>query len=140
MKKLNRAQSGRLETTLWLLNRSVFDLQRILELSEIDEPMFHSRSALTPERKAVLRERIADVRGRIAGLARDYVLERREENPLTRVASQLHAHWAGIEDSKSKMLSKYGEIPAGLKETLDPELDRLNEGVSRLLAELKPAP
>ncbi len=136
---MNRAQAGRLESTLWLLNHSVFDLERLLELSEVDEPTFHWKSSFTEERKTRIRARLAEVRAMIAALTRDHDLEKREENLLTRVAAQLHTQWVDIEDSKTKILKRYGEIPEGLKEKLDPELDRLNEGVNRLLAELRPS-
>jgi hypothetical protein len=135
---MNRAQAGRLESTLWLLNHSVFDLERLLELSEVDEPTFHWKSSFTDERKARIRARLAEVRAMIAALTRDHDLEKREENLLTRVAAQLHTQWVDIEDSKTKILKRYGEIPEGLKEKLDPELDRLNAGVNSLLAELRP--
>jgi hypothetical protein len=133
---MNRAQAGRLETTLRLLNESLFELERVLALPDVDEPTFRWTCALSDERKSRASARAVELRAAIGRLAREHSVAKREENALARVTAQLHAHWVSIEDTKCKALSKYGELPAGLKDTLDPQLDRLNDGVRALLDEL----
>jgi hypothetical protein len=134
---MNRIQTSRLETTLLLLNRSVLELDRLLELSELDEPMFHSKSPFSAEKKGSIRARLAELRQMIARLALDHGIEKREEEMLSRVRGEFNSHWVMIEDTKCKEMSRYGEIAPELKDTLDPELDRLASGVLSLLDSLR---
>ena len=70
-------------------------------------------------------------------LAREHGVEKREEELFSRVRAELNSHWVTIEDTKTKEMSRYGDVAADMMDALDPELDRLAGDVLALLDSLR---
>ena len=63
----------------------------------------------------------------IRSLSRSLELEKKEEDPLSLIRSEMVISWANLLDSRPAKLGRYGDIPAGLAEKLDPAVSNLAE-------------
>jgi len=131
---MNQAQAISLRNTLLALNRTIRDLDALLQTEEVGEPVFFWRNNLSKEKKGRIAKYTGEIRGRIQDIARDHGVEPEAQDLLKDCWARLSAHWVSIEETKSKALSRYGAVSPEDAVSLDPAMEDLGALVTRLIA------
>ena len=117
---LNANQRRSLSGELRHLERNLLDLRQRLTVSH--QGILIDRRALEPAAWAALEPLFEQMLQEIRVLADHFGLERRDENAQGVLQAEMAGVWAGLLDSLSPKLGRFGEVDPGLAHTLDPHL------------------
>ena len=124
---LNPQQRSSLRTTLLSFEKNLREAQSWLDGNKEDGILYKSELHLSEEHRRQCASKIAEALGQIRSLSRSLELEKKEEDPLSLIRSEMVISWANLLDSRPAKLGRYGDIPAGLAEKLDPAVSNLAE-------------
>ena len=83
---------------------------------------------------------IDQIRLEIAGLTRDYELERTQESAAAAIAALMSSAWEGLGDCRPASLRGYGPVNPGLHSALGPRIERLAELTLQVVRQAKANP
>ena len=129
---LNPQQRSSLRGALQSFEKSLRDAQAWLDGAEENGILYNARVRMPEERRREVAREIAEALDHIGELSRSLQLEKKEENPLRLIGSELVINWANLLDSRSAKLSRYGNVAPDLEERLDPAMLDLAETALRL--------
>jgi len=124
---LNPQQRSSLRTTLLSFEKNLREAQSWLDGDEKDGILYKSKLHMSEEHRRQCTRQIAEALGQVRSLSRSFELEKKEEDPLSLIRSEMVISWANLLDSRPAKLGRYGDIPAGLAEKLDPAVSNLAE-------------
>jgi hypothetical protein len=124
---LNAQQRSSLRSTLQSFERSLRQAQSWLGGAKEDGILYTAEVQIAEERRRQVNRDITTALDRIRSVSRSFELEKKEENPLSLIRSEMIINWANLLDSRSAKLVRYGSVPAGLAERLDPAVGELAE-------------
>ena len=121
---LNWSQRNVLATSLELLERSLDEIERLL-----DSPPAGLTYAIEvdfrPATARQIRERCRDIRGEIAEIVTAFELSQRRWDGRRMIDAEMSAAWSNLEELRLPGLRRYGAVDPALTETLVPRLERL---------------
>jgi len=123
--KLSEPQKRSLTVTVRKIDEQMNRLERALRHGTEAGLLYTIRDSYSPAEKEHLLEQIVRVRRVLKILKEKFHLEPMETD-LRRIVVATASHlWVILEDSKSRRLKGYGEVPEELARELDPLLDEL---------------
>jgi hypothetical protein len=137
---LNTQQRSSLRFTLQAFEKNLRQAQSWLDGAGEDGILYKAEVRISDERREELTRAISDALNQISSLSSTFELEKKEENPLGLIRSEMVISWANLLDSRPAKLGRYGDISAGLAEQLDPAINNLAETalyLSKLFEELQ---
>lgn len=124
---LNPYQRSSLRNTLQEFEKNLRAAQSWLDGAEEEGILYEAKVHIPEERRRQVSFEIADVLNQIRELSLSFELEKKEENPLSLIRSEMVISWANLLDSRSAKLGRYGDVAAGLADKLDPTILDLAE-------------
>ena len=124
---LNPQQRSSLHTTLLSFEKKLREAQSWLDGNEKEGILYKAKLKISEEHRRQGAREITQALDQIRSLSRSFELEKKEEDPLSLIRSEMVISWANLLDSRSAKLGRYGDIAAGLVEKLDPALRNLAE-------------
>ena len=124
---LNPQQRSSLRMTLQSFEKNLREAQSWLDGGEEDGILYKVKVRITKERRQQVTREITEALNQIRALSQSFELEKKEENPLSLICSEMVISWANLLDSRSAKLGRYGDVSAGLAEKLDPAVINLAE-------------
>ena len=116
-----------MRTTLVSFEKNLREAQSWLDGDEEDGILYKAKLQMSEEHRRQGARAIAEALGQIRSLSRSFEIEKKEEDPLSLIRSEMVISWANLLDSRSAKLGRYGDIGVGLAEKLDPAVSNLAE-------------
>lgn len=123
---LNQPQRNALATNLQQLERSLNEIERLLD-SPPTGVTYTTEVDFGPGTARQIRERCRDLRSQIADIAAAFELPQRRWDGRRIIVAEMSVAWADLEDMRPAKLRRYGTVDPALNETLAPRLERLIE-------------
>lgn len=123
-------------TNLTILDEALCEFEQWAQGREIRSVFYKEENELTPEEQEWLKSRVAEIRERLQSIKDTLKLQEKTHSAKTHMWGQCSVLWVNLVDLTSKHLKRYGALPPGLTEYLDPKVDELIEltnGISKLV-------
>ncbi len=120
-------------TALTLLDEMLCDFDDTARGRERNGVLYRERNTLSDEQRRALLIEIAAMRATLVELKSTLRLSEKPEDLSRLIWGRALAFWEVLVETQSRHLRRYGNVPAELKDFLDPRIDRLIEGVQRLV-------
>jgi len=134
---LNAPQRNSLAIVLRMFEEQLRQADRWLQ-GDLDEgTLYRPTLHLSLETRAAARQKIAVALAKIAELARQFNLERQEQDLGAAMAAEMSLSWADLCDTRSDKLMRYGDVNPDLGQILDPHIDCLAETALSLASMLR---
>ncbi len=124
---LNSQQRSSLRNTLQAFERNLREARSWLDGAKQDGILYKAEVRISEEQRRQVNLEITRALEQIGSLSRSFELEKKEENPLSLIRSEMIISWANLLDSRPAKLGRYGDVDAGLMEKLDPAIINLAE-------------
>ncbi len=129
---LNEYQRRSLKVTLSIVEKSLRDIEKILNVNDHSGVLYTFRNNIPPTAKEKVLLLMSKAYGRIRNVAEKFNLEKESKYANREAFAKLPHCWEMLEDTKAKKLKGYGDIPVGLVSVLDPELDLIIEFITEV--------
>jgi hypothetical protein len=133
---LNEHQHRALSTRLGLLDRQLYQCERILRGELPKSEMFEMTSDLTAEDSRVLLELTNEARNIIRLLRERFDLAVEHQNARRWILGHFSVLWAVLEDCRAAKLEGFGEVSPGLAPALDPDLNEVIGILNRIKSQV----
>ena len=139
--EISRNHKTRLSVSMEVLENTICDVEQIIRSSNQKKTMSEAVNILPPWEKALILKRIEEIKESINCVAQNLDLNKRKEETRNLILGAMTIERVNLEEIKSKGLRGYGEVPDGLREFLDPQVDKMMTLVDEIcqIAESKPA-
>jgi hypothetical protein len=124
---LNPQQRSSLRITLQSFEKNLREAQSWLDGAEENGILYKAKLQISKAHRQQLTGEISEALNQIGALSRKFELEKKEENPLSLIRSEMVISWANLLDSRTAKMARYGNISTGLAAMLDPAVDDLAE-------------
>lgn len=119
-------------STLGLLDETLARFEHWISGQPAEGALYRESDTLTAEQKAAIRAEIEALRGLMSELRDDLRLEIRTQDIGTAIWAHISAFWEALVELKVKSLRRYGDVPGGLAEYLDPRIEQVIERIARI--------
>ena len=114
-----------IRVTLVFLDEMLCDFEEIANGRERKSVLFVERNALSDEQRRAILEKIRKMRPMLRTLRADLGLGVETHDLLREVFWRTSMLWEHIVDTRSRGLKRYGALPEGLPEYLDPKIKEI---------------
>lgn len=121
-----------ISTTLSLLDQELWKFDQWTNGLEARCILHETRNTLSAGQRQLIAERVARMRTILQEIRDTLGLESSVRLVTKLVVSSCAFQWASLVDLESSRLRRYGELPPGLGEFLDPMVRSLNEELGRI--------
>lgn len=122
---LNGSQKFSVFVTLRTLEERLRQADAWLQGEEEHGRLYYRAVKLSPEQRALARQRIAEALPVIDALAHKLALEAVDDDAGAHIRAGLSESWANLCDIRSQKLRRYGEVQPGLSAVLDEPVEQL---------------
>ncbi len=129
---LNPSQKNSLRISLLLVERGMLEMERLLSAGEYHGILFRITDDLGDDTKTAIGQLIHEVRGVIRELRDRFQLDLEAERTSRAIFGKAPLLWEIVTDSDTSRLRGYGQVQPGLKEILDPSIERLSQSLLRM--------
>lgn len=129
---LNNAQKNSLAVTLRLLEERILELKKLIHQRRIAGVLFRFENNLPADQLTRLEQSFDNLLELIEQTKRKFNLPERTATFSSYLQAFTSYFWSLLMDEKSDKLARYGSVAAGLKEELDPLIDRLVEQLRKI--------
>jgi hypothetical protein len=123
--------------TLTILDETLCEVEQWANGRELRSVFYRERNALSSRQKEDILAEIGRMRSLLQELQETLGLEPAVQDVGAAIRGKCAGLWEHIVELKSKYLARYGEVPAGLGDYLDPRADQLIQGITHILDALK---
>ncbi len=127
-----------IEATLGLLDEALLEFEAWGRGRENRSVLYQERNALSKDQREKILIQVQTIRTVLVKIRDDLDLRTKTGNVARSILGQCSALWVSLVELESKRLRRYGELPDGLAEYLDPKIAQLIDWVkeiSRIAAE-----
>ena len=128
-----------ISVTLSLLDEDLWEFDQWAKGQEVRSVLYEVRNTLSEGQRQLIAEQVAKMREILRELRDTLGLEGFLHLVDKMVASSCAMQWASLLELESSRLRRYGELPPGLAEYLDPKVSILNEELGRISRIVAPA-
>ena len=121
-----------ISSTFWIFDEMLCRFEEFADGREVHSVLYHERNRLSPHQRIELLEAVKQMRGIVLELKETMGLEERVEDAASCIVGHSTAVWSYLEDTKSKRLKRYGQLPVGLADYLDPRVEAIIGHIRRL--------
>lgn len=129
---LNDSQTRSLAVVLRHVEETVDGLEVCLTQDEGEHVFYRLRNPYTPAERRQFREIAAGFRQRLRHCRERWALPAQTRRLDMEVAAAAAVLWSDLEDSRPAKLRRYGEVPQGLRASLQADIDELSALVVQL--------
>jgi hypothetical protein len=133
--ELSLGHKNSIATTLMLLDEALCEFEQWAQGREIKSVFYREKNELLPDQQESIMIQVARMRERLLDLKERLKLEEKPRSVANSIWSQCSMLWVNLVEVTSEHLKRYGELPVGLAEYLDPrvaELIDLTNEISRV--------
>lgn len=124
---LNPSQKDSLRISLTLIEKGIFEVERVLSDGEHEGVFFRISDDLREETKTGIRTLIEEIRVILREMKDQFHLGREINDKSRAVFGKVPALWEISAGTKASRLRGYGEIDPRLKDLLNPSMERLSD-------------
>lgn len=135
---ISEAHKRGISITLTLLDETLCEVEQWANGREIQSVFYRERNTPSGSQPQQILSEVAQMRDVLRELQEKLGLEPRIEDVKAAIRGKCSGLWEHIVELKAKYLRRYGEVPAELEEYLDPQAERLIQGILHILDALKP--
>lgn len=117
---------------LSLLDRCMCDVQRWASLGELSSVLYQEHNTLTPEQGREILAQVSAVRAILAQLRHDLELQPKVGRVVRSIQAGCTTSCLSLAELDPKRLRRFGEVPPGLAEYLEPRLAELAERLRQI--------
>jgi hypothetical protein len=129
---LNEHQHRALSTRLAIIDRELFDAERLIRGGVGSGAMFETSNDLTAEERDQLLRLLMAGRERVRILRDRFGLAAERQNVRSWLLGHFSILWSILHDSRAEKLKGFGEVSQDLAPQLDPDINQLIEIVSEV--------
>jgi len=126
-------------TALLLLDRMLREVEEYARGRETRSVFYVEHNTLSADRRVSLLAEISQMRNLLQELKDGLGLEVEPEDIGRKIWGDCSTFWEVLVETKSRFLERYGRLPDGLAEYLDPRIDLLIEHLRKLTDLVRPA-
>lgn len=127
----------RIRVTLSHLDEVLCQFERWAQGREFHSVLYLERNALTAEQKAEILTAVSGFRKALTELRDVLGLSQKVEDVTSRIWSHCSSLWGNLVELESEHLRRYGDLPAGFPEYMDPKIETLIQYLNRILEVIK---
>lgn len=124
---LNANQARAVAIRLRLLEERLALVRHLMDVNERGTLYRRDRAAFTPGQRARIEALMAEVQAEIASVTVSFGLPAEEQDAARRIVGLLAMTWQSLGDIRAGSLGAHGAVDPGLRQTLDPSVERLLE-------------
>lgn len=124
---LNPYQKNALRISLVLVEKGVFELDRVLSSGNHHGILFEIQDDLAEEAKAGIRQLIHEIREILREMKDRFQLDLEIDRNSRAIFGKAPLLWEIVTNTDAGRLRGYGEIDPSLKDLLDPSIERLSQ-------------
>jgi hypothetical protein len=124
-------------TTLALVDETLCEFEQWAQGREIKSILYTEKNDLSPEQREAILTQVAKIRKLLLDLKDSLKLEGKPRSLKTSMWAQCSALWVNLAEVTSEHLKRYGEVPTGLAEYLDPRVAELTVLTNEILRVIK---
>ncbi|MDQ7784906.1 MAG: hypothetical protein RDU20_18630 [Desulfomonilaceae bacterium] len=121
-----------ISTTLALLDKALCEFDRWANGHEIRSVLYQVENPLSLGRRRLIVGEVAAMKYMLEEMRETLNLELTVRSADRMITSSCSVLWASLLELESRHLRRYGELPPGLAEYLDPKIAPLNKGLRRI--------
>jgi len=124
-----------ISVTLSLLDKDLYAFDQWGKGHEVRSVLYEVRNTLSAPQRQVIGERVARMHTALKEIRDGLNLEGAVHNVHRMILGSCAVQWASLVELESSRLRRYGEVPPGLGEYLDPKIKVLNQdlrGISEI--------
>jgi hypothetical protein len=129
---MNESLIRGISATLSLLDRSLSEFEQWGRGEEVCSALYEIKNTLSPDQRQAILEEVAQMREVLLELRDTLHLEKLERSVLKLISTSCTVSWISLVELQPKHLRRYGKIPPGLSEFLDPRVAILIERLHRI--------
>lgn len=122
---MNSSQKNYLRRTLLPLDRTIYELEELFKVREIDQNTYHWDNSLTADQRQSAIEHMERMKLTLRHIVREHDLLTVEADLLSEARTALQERSVELESAKSHGLQRLGPVDPALKDKLDPDLIKL---------------
>lgn len=133
--KLSVGHKNSIATTLTIFDEAVCEFEQCAEGREIKSIFYREDNELEPDQREAIKNQVARIRQKLLELKAGLQLDGSPRSVAQSIWSHCSLLWVNLVEVTSEHLKRYGKLPAGLAEYLDPrvaELIDLTNEISRV--------
>lgn len=138
--QLNEHQKRRVEVALFLLDRDLDEIVRLLTVESTEGTLYHVDRDVDDGARAQLLAGAKEIKGTITKLKARFELEPHVRSEGSAIAALLASLWVRIHDARPRNLAGFGDVNPKLYETLEPDLMRIIQVLRRMEGRLGSGP
>lgn len=123
-----------ISNTLALLDKALCEFDQWVKGHEIQSVLYQICNTLSDGQRQMIVAEVAEMRAVLLEIKSSLNLEVSARSVEKTIAGSCSVLWASLVELEGSRLSRYGEVPPGLAEYLDPRIASLNEGLRRISA------
>jgi len=129
---LNEYQRRSLKVTLSIVEKSLRDIEKILNKNNYRSVLYTFSNNIPPAVRKKVSLLISKVYRTIRNLTEKFNLQKEFKYANREAFAKLPQCREMLEDTKAEKLKRYGDVPAGLDNILNPELDLIIKFISEM--------
>ena len=121
-----------ISSTLTLLDEDLCEFDRWAKGHEVRSVLYEVRNTLSAVQRQQIGERVAKMHVMLKEIRDTLNLEGSVTAVHKRIVSSCAVLWVSLVELESSRIRRYGDVPPGLAEYLDPKVALLNENLRRI--------
>ena len=118
--------------TLTMLDEALCRVEQWAGGQVLDSLLFVERNELTEHQRQDILAEVAKIRFIVERMKADFAIKREMRSVARMIASLCSTLWEDVAELDSRHLKRYGELPDGLADHIDPDVSELLEGLKRI--------
>ncbi len=123
--------------TLAILDEALCEFQQWAEGRAIRSVFYSETNELSAAQREAITKKVSEIRKILRDIKESLQLEGRTRNASTSIWAQCSALWVNLVEIESGHLSRYGGLPSGFAEYMDPKVRMLIDSFDRISKLLK---
>ena len=119
-------------TVMFLLDQMLCDFEAFAKGRELHGLLYHERNRLSAKQRRAIRNEIGHIREIMKELTEMFGLEPRVEDVSREIWGRSSMFWEDLVETETKYLRRYGAMPPGLENHLDPKIESLIERLNNI--------
>jgi len=121
-----------ISVTLTMLDEALGEIEEWAHGRARRSILYQERNRLTRKQREGIRAEVQHLRALLRELSDHFGLEPTVEDAAQAIRASCAALWQYLVETEAKHLRRYGDLPPGLGEYLDPKVEELIEGMQRI--------
>lgn len=123
-----------ISVTLSQLDKALCEFDYWARGNEIRSALYEVRNTLSPAQRRLIESEVAGMKATLQEIGAELGLEASVHLVEKMIVGSCSVLWTSLVELEGTRLRRYGEVPRGVAEYLDPKIALLNDGLRRISA------